>query len=100
MSRGKSATSALCALILVTFFNAPVNAQFSSSLTLSAASGTYGGTVSLQATYGNGPINSLPVSFTLNGAAVGSATFVNGVATLPNVSLAGINAGSYPAGIG
>jgi uncharacterized protein (TIGR03437 family) len=90
----------LCALILVTLFNTPVHAQFSSSLTLSAVSGTFGGTVSLQATYGNGPLNALPVSFTLNGAAVGSATFVNGVATLPNVSLAGINAGSYPAGIG
>ena len=41
------------------------------------------------------------VNFTLNGTSVGSAiTNASGVATLSNVSLAGINAGSYPTGVG
>jgi hypothetical protein len=40
------------------------------------------------------------VDFTLNGTSVGSATTgANGVATLPDVSLAGIGAGSYPTGV-
>ena len=40
------------------------------------------------------------VSFTLNGASAGSATTnANGVATLQNVSLAGIGGGSYPTGV-
>ena len=41
------------------------------------------------------------VAFTLNGSSVGSAsTNGSGVATLSGVSLAGINAGSYPTGVG
>ena len=41
------------------------------------------------------------VNFTLNGSSVGGAiTNGSGVATLSGVSLAGINAGSYPTGVG
>jgi hypothetical protein len=41
------------------------------------------------------------IAFTLNGSSVGTATTNgSGVATLAGVSLAGINAGSYPTGVG
>jgi uncharacterized repeat protein (TIGR01451 family) len=73
------------------------------TLTASPATGTYGGTVNLSATLTNGAtgISGKSISFTLNGNSVGSAnTNGSGVATLSNVSLAGINAGSYPTGVG
>ncbi len=66
------------------------------------ATGVYGGTTTLSATLtsGGNPVSGETVSFTLNGANVGSTTTdVNGVATLQNVSLAGIDAGSYPADV-
>jgi hypothetical protein len=68
------------------------------SLSVSPASGTYGGTTSLSATLnanGSGVANK-SVDFTLNGQNVGSAnTNSSGVATLSNVSLSGIDAGTY-----
>jgi uncharacterized repeat protein (TIGR01451 family) len=72
-------------------------------LSVAPATGTYGGTVNLSATLtsGGGPVSGKSVAFTLNSASVGSAmTDASGVATLSNVSLAGINAGSYPNGVG
>jgi hypothetical protein len=78
-------------------------AQAASVLTTSAATGTFGGTVNLSATLTDGTngISGKSVSFTLNGNSVGSATTnASGVATLSNASLAGINAGSYPSGVG
>ncbi|HEX8139760.1 MAG TPA: PKD domain-containing protein [Pyrinomonadaceae bacterium] len=68
-------------------------------LSVSPASGTYGGTVELSArlTANDAPLGGRDVTFTLNGVAVGVArTDAGGVATLANVSLAGINAGTYP----
>jgi len=73
------------------------------SLAAATASGTYGGTTTLSATLtasGSG-VNGKTVSFTLNGNAAGSAvTNGSGTATLSNVSLSGIGAGSYPSGVG
>jgi hypothetical protein len=75
------------------------------TLTLSPVSGSYGGTTDLIATFtetstGN-PISGKTIDFTLNGASAGSATTdASGVATLSNVSLSGIDAGSYPNGAG
>ncbi|MEP7137168.1 MAG: MBG domain-containing protein, partial [Chloroflexota bacterium] len=74
------------------------------TLVVSAATGNYGGTVDLTAalttTVGGTPISGKTVNFFLNGNAatpIGSAvTDINGVATLNNVDLSGINAGTYP----
>src|SRR5437667_1011207 len=75
------------------------------SLAVTSATGTYGGTTDLSATLtasGSGsPLSGKTVSFTLNGTAKGSSTTDgNGVATLTGVSLAGINAGTYSTGVG
>jgi uncharacterized repeat protein (TIGR01451 family) len=75
----------------------------SSTLAVSAASGTYGGTTNLSATLTSGstPLSGKTVSFTLNGTSVGSAvTDASGIASLANVSLTGINAGTYSTGVG
>jgi hypothetical protein len=75
----------------------------STSLSVSSASGTYGGTVSLSAmlTSSGTGVNGKTIAFTLNGSSVGSATTnASGVATLNNVSLSGINAGTYASGVG
>ncbi|MEP0806095.1 MAG: hypothetical protein HRF47_11425, partial [Chloroflexota bacterium] len=73
------------------------------TLTVSSATGTYGGTVTLSASlesYGTA-LSGKTINFTLNGSSVGSAvTDAGGVATLNSVSLAGINAGTYPGGAG
>ena len=72
------------------------------SLSAASASGMYGGTTTLSAalTSGGNPVSGKTVSFSLNGNPVGSATTNGGgTATLPGASLAGINAGSYPAGV-
>jgi len=71
--------------------------------TVGSASGTYGGTTPLTATLtsGGSPLAGKLITFTLNGTGVGSAmTNASGVATLTNASLSGINAGSYPGGVG
>jgi hypothetical protein len=67
---------------------------------VAAASGTYGGTISLTATLtltANGAgLSGKTISFTLNHASVGSASTNNsGVATLSNISLAGISPRTY-----
>ncbi|OLC79652.1 MAG: hypothetical protein AUH72_14140, partial [Acidobacteria bacterium 13_1_40CM_4_65_8] len=72
------------------------------TLTTSAA-GSYGGTATLQAALSGsgGPISGATVNFTLSGNAVGSTvTGANGVASLTNVSLAGVDAGSYSGVVG
>jgi len=66
------------------------------------AGGVYGGSTNLTAilTSGGNGVAGATVSFTLNGANVGSATTnVNGVATLQNVSLAGWDVGTYPSAV-
>ncbi|HZP83921.1 MAG TPA: Ig-like domain-containing protein, partial [Chthonomonadaceae bacterium] len=75
----------------------------STSLLVNSATGTYGGTVNLQATLtaGGSGVSGKSISFTLNGTSVGSSTTnSSGVATLSGVSLTGINAGSYLTGVG
>jgi MBG domain (YGX type)/PKD domain/Bacterial Ig-like domain (group 1)/Bacterial Ig-like domain (group 3) len=67
-------------------------------LTVSPASGTYGGMTGLSArlTAGGSPLSGKDVSFSFNGTTLGAATTdADGVATIPNVSLAGINAGTH-----
>src|SRR5688500_16363014 len=54
----------------------------------------------LTKTSDSSPVSNKTVNFTLNGSSVGStSTLANGVATLNNVSLSGINAGLYPNGV-
>ena len=75
----------------------------STTTTVNSASGTYGGTTALTATLtsSSSPLSGKLITFTLNGSGVGSAvTNGSGVATLSNASLSGINAGSYPNGVG
>jgi uncharacterized repeat protein (TIGR01451 family) len=74
-------------------------------LSVSDATGTYGGTVTLQATLTNTAtstgISGQLIVFTLNGTAVGNATTNgSGVATLSGASLGTIPVGTYPGGIG
>jgi len=73
-----------------------------SSLSVSSAGGSFAGTTALTATLtgGGAPVSGKTVSFSVNGQQRGDAvTNGNGVATLSSVSLSGINAGNYPAGI-
>jgi len=75
------------------------------TLTVSPAVGTYGGTVDLSATLtateGGTPINGKTITFILNGSSAGSAvTDASGVATLSSVNLGSINANTYTTGIG
>jgi hypothetical protein len=70
------------------------------TLTVDAATGTYGGTASLTATL-SPAVAGKTISFTLNGVPAGTAgTDGSGVANIPAADLTGINAGSYPAGVG
>ncbi len=81
--------------------NAPTS--IATTLTADPATGSYGGTVNLSATLTDGasPLSGKTIDFTLNGNPVGNAvTNGSGVASLSNVSLSGINAGSYPTGVG
>ena len=69
-------------------------------LAVARASGTYGGTTTLTATLTAGSVGvpGQTITFTLNGQPFSGNTAVtdsSGVATLQNVSLAGINAGTY-----
>jgi hypothetical protein len=70
------------------------------SLNLSPATGAYGGTTTLTATLtsSGSPLAGKLVTFKLNGsnfAGNSATTDAGGVATIPNVSLAGLNAGVY-----
>ena len=73
-------------------------------ISVTSATGTYGGTVNLSATLtsGGAPLSGKTVDFNLRGgSSVGTAvTNSSGVATLNNVSLAGINTGLYPGSVG
>jgi hypothetical protein len=70
------------------------------SLSVAPANGVYGTTTTLTAalTSGGSPLAGKPVVFKLNGANFGgntATTDANGVATITNVGLAGLNAGTY-----
>jgi hypothetical protein len=72
------------------------------TLAVEPATGTYAGTTALSATLtaDANPVSGLSVSFILNGASVGSATTdASGVASLSNIGLSGIGAGSYANGV-
>ena len=76
--------------------------QKDTSLNVSSASGTYGGTTDLSATLSSSStgVSGKSVAFTLAGETVGSATTnSSGVATLTDVSLSGINAGPHPGAV-
>jgi hypothetical protein len=73
------------------------------SLAADPASGAYGGTTNLSATLTSGGpgLGGKSINFVLDGSPVGSATTdASGVATLSNVSLGSIIAGTYPSGVG
>ncbi len=77
---------------------AAAETQKDTSLAVSSASGTYGGTTNLEAKLSSSStgVSGKSVDFTLDGKSVGSATTnSSGVATLSNVSLSGINAGTH-----
>ena len=80
------------------------NTIIPTTLVAASASGPYGGTAALSATLtttGGAGVAGQTIAFTLNGTPAGTAvTDGSGVATLGNVSLAGIAAGSYPTGVG
>jgi YDG domain/Bacterial Ig-like domain (group 3)/MBG domain (YGX type)/Kelch motif len=81
-----------------------VNAVAATAVAVAPATGTYGGTTVLSATLtrtSNGSaVSGKSVSFTLDGTSVGSATTdASGVAELSDVSLTGIDAQTYPAGV-
>src|SRR5205823_4165512 len=79
------------------------------TLTVTSATGTYGGSVNLSATLLSGGAPNFPVgtalsgktiSFSLNGTVLASAqTNLSGVASVSGVSLAGIDAGTYSTGV-
>jgi len=83
--------------------------QQSTTLGVATASGSYGGKADLSATIAAGttPVSGETIVFSLNGAAVcGSPTPVtcpttgaSGVASLPGISLAGIDANTYATGV-
>lgn len=98
---GQSVTSASSggAFTLESGFWARAGTLTTSNLSVADVTGTYGNTVSLATTLtANGAVlNNQLITFSLNGATVGTATTdVNGVATLNNISLSGINGGTYP----
>ena len=75
--------------------NMTVYYSLPSAMTVSSASGTLGGTVSLTATM-SPAVSGESVNFSLNGVLKGSAaTNSAGVATLSGVSISGISAGIY-----
>jgi hypothetical protein len=90
-------TSASLHDVTICFNNALVT-----TLTVSAETGTFGGTTNLSATItaGGTGVSGETVSFALNGNSAGSATTDgSGSATVLNASLTGINPASYPSGI-
>jgi hypothetical protein len=80
----------------------PAYLRVSSGLNVDNAEGDWGGSVSLRArlTSGADPAVGKPIQFSLRNVVVGSATTgADGVATLDNVSLAGIDGGTYVNGV-
>jgi len=73
-------------------------ASSATTLTVAPASGTYGGLTSLSATLtsGSSAVSGKAIAFTLNGTPVGTGTTnASGVASVSDVTLSGINVGSY-----
>src|SRR5690606_28005479 len=79
-----------------------IRAKETTSIVVSSTIGEYGGTTNLSATLSSNSagVAGKIMSFSLNGNAVGTAVSdESGVATLSNVSLAGIDANTYVSGI-
>jgi MBG domain (YGX type)/Carboxypeptidase regulatory-like domain len=98
LSTTNTSLSPTLADVTVCNSNTPLPAT---SLSVAPAVGIYGGTTSISATLtaGGNPVAGKPVTFKLNGANFPgntATTDANGVATIPNISLAGLNAGVYP----
>jgi hypothetical protein len=77
-------------------------AQALANLSVNNLSATYGGTLSLKATLSatGANVSGKSIKFSLNGTNVGAATTdAQGLATLNNISLGGIDAGTYANGI-
>ena len=89
----------LCAFMTAVWSDG-VEAATDTTLTVSAATGTYGGTVTLSArlTSGGSNVSGVTISFTLHNVSVGTnTTDSNGIAILTGVNLSGINASIHPA---
>ena len=100
LSSTDSAVTPTLSSVALCFSNTPITNP--TSLAVDPATGTYGGTTNLSATLTSGanPVPGQSVSFTLNGTGVGSATTDgSGIATINDVSLSGIDSGSYPTGV-
>ena len=80
-----------------------VPSAVATSITVSPATGTYGGKTTLSATLtsGGAALANETVTFSLNNSTVGTATTnAGGIATLSSVGLAGLSAGAYSACVG
>ncbi len=78
--------------------NGSIRVVHSTAIPTAAAAGAYGGTATATVTLtsSGAPLANEPISFSLNGAGVGTVTTnASGVATLTGISLAGYNAGTY-----
>ena len=96
--QGNSNASTATGTLIVTGANAAAT-----TLAAAPATGVYGGTVNLSAmlTASASGVSGKTIAFTLNGSSVGSATTnASGVATVANVSLAGVNASTFPTAVG
>jgi trimeric autotransporter adhesin len=72
--------------------------RFGSHLILVSSGGPFGssGTLAAILTFNGASLPGMPIQFQLRGQTIGTArTSASGIATLPNVSLAGLNAGVY-----
>ena len=84
-----------------TIFRITVADDVAATLEADAASATYGGVATLSATLASpatGPIAGAQIDFTLNGLSIPAITDDAGVASV-SVSVAGLDAGSYPGAI-
>jgi hypothetical protein len=98
ISKGSVGTLSIDQVQVKVYFTRP-----NTTLVLDPVSGNYNGTANMTATLtltsSGAELVGKTINFSLNGASVGSAvTDGSGVASLNNVSLAGINAGDYPYG--
>ena len=78
--------------------NGSIRVVYSTALAAAGATGTYGGTATATTTLtaDGAPLANEPISFSLNGQGVGTATTnASGVASLSDISLAGYSAGTY-----
>ena len=97
-----TATATATATFTPTPTPAPSPTPEATNLAVTAATGIYGGTVTLSATLTSlgSPVSGKVITFTLSGNSAGTGvTDDSGVASVTNVSLFGINAGTYPLGV-